>query len=224
MKKNIVLLFLCCFGIFSIKSYIDFHVKDVQKQSDSGSAISATNKDLRGAQLLNLQAEDGDFRQTKAQPCEQNDDNSTLGVCIPGQTTNMSSGVFTRANFTNSVFRYVDFAGAKFNNVTAYNTDFSGSYFVGADFTGIKVVNNDAALAMANLSAESDEVAMTQDDLDSADPEDVALLTSTAFCNAIMPDGTKCTSDLSVWKDASTGQVIACGCDLLNGESNSENS
>jgi uncharacterized protein YjbI with pentapeptide repeats len=138
----------------------------------------------------------------------------------------MSNAVFTGGDLSNGVFRYVDFAGAHFGNVTAYNTDFTGSYFVGADFTGLNVVSTDIAVKMLNTpsddESDDDSTPLTADDLASADPEDVALCTGTTFCNAIMPDGTKCTDDLSVWTDPNSGQVFACGCNLSNGTSSSD--
>lgn len=222
MKKTLIMV-LCCLSTFFVDSYIESHVNYVQSQSDSGETVDATGRDLRGAQLTNLQADGGDFRQVTAQPCEQNSSNTTLGVCIPGQTTNMSNGIFSNVDFTNSVFRYVDFAGATFTNATAYNVDFTGSYFVGADLSGLQLVTTDTALAMLNLSSDDDDSdPVTEDDLAAADAADVALCTATSFCNAVMPDGTVCTADLSVWTDASSGQVIACGCDLSLGVDSSD--
>jgi uncharacterized protein YjbI with pentapeptide repeats len=217
MIKNIFILLLCCLNSFFSYCYIESRVTIIQNQSDSGQKIQASNSDLRGAQLINLKGDNGNFMQVKAQPCEQEDDDVNPGICIAGQTTNMSNGSFISADFTNSTFRHVDFAGSNFTNAIAYNADFSGSYFYKANLTGIQLVSSDIALKMLNISSDETSSLTTAADLAAADPSDVAQLTATSFCNATMPDGQICDDALSLWTDTSSGQIISCGCNLSTG-------
>ena len=222
MKNNIFMLLLCSLTAGVLYGYIASHVNYAQNRSDKGKKVVVAGRDLRGAQLPSLNAANGNFKGTYAQPCVISDDSlNAPGVCISGQTTTMTNSDFTGANFFNSVFRYTDFENSVFKNATAYNADFTSAYFKGCDFTNFNVVDLQATLTVLNQDVTDDSDMTTMDDLESADPADLAVYATTTFCNATMPDGTVCSDDLGTWTDSTSGASYACNCSTSTSDDDS---
>ena len=208
MNKNIIqvtilISFLIVYA--PVFGYIPIYKTTLKEYADpikTQTPINAAGVDIRGANIGKITLKGGTFSGVHAEKCASGDSASKFAICKPTIPTVLANSQFLGVNLSSSNFSDALMSGVDFTGSNAWKVVFRGADLQNTKWQNVRV--NFTDFTNANLKGATG-LDTLQDDLPG----------STTFCNAIMPDGTPCSSG-TIWNNN-----VDCNCPSSSSSSGS---